>query len=354
MKKIALALLLCFFCACCFGACMEIETVVKDGGGSSGGDAIGVIGDSTDGEVEEKPDGAQNADDISDIIYSAFGYIEFGFYPQTIAEKDAVEQMSATTDSTGYYVSAYDNEHYARVAPADVYALFETGYEFTDETEIQARGTYYFKVEPIKWRVFAQLDLTGNMKNIYLVSDLILDSSAFLSDKNYALDPTTDEYRNLTNGSLANNWAYSELRTYLNDDFYKRAFSSLSDEDKAKIIERDVSEVCDDYDQENSKEKVFVLSYEQAQNLTTLNSVVSDYARCRGTWMSIYPELYGNGRWWLSTAGDRTYRSCYVSDHSSISRAGESAGSTFMGIRPSIMLNVSDAFEILTDEEEQK
>lgn len=354
MKKIAVALLVCFSAVLCFSACTEIKTVVKDGdGGNVGGGALGVIEDNYVDSADENAGGAQNADELTDVVYQAFGYIEFGYYPQTIAEKDAVKQMSVTTDATGYYVSAYDDEHYAKIAPADVYAMFEDDYEFSDETIIKNRETYYFKVEPIKWRVFAQLDLSGNMRNIYLISDVILDSSAFLGEKDYAESPTDGNYYNNENGALANNWAYSELRRWLNNEFYKKAFSSLSEEDKAKLIERNVSEVCDDYDPEDATEKVFVLSYDQAEKLTKLNAVVSDYARCRGTWMSVFPEFYGNGRWWLSTAGDKTYRSCYVSDHNSISRSGESAGSTFMGVRPAIMLSVDDAFEILTEEEEK-
>ena len=74
----------------------------------------------------------------------------------------------------------------------------------------------------------------------------------------------------------------------------------------------------------------------------------------RGTWMSVYPEFYGNGRWWLSTPGDKSYRACYVSDHTSVSASGESLGSTVMGVRPAIMMTVDDAFEILQDEEEEE
>ena len=362
MKKTALILICCIAAMFCFNACSGISgnesgktDGVKQEGNSNGtflpGETAVPGGETLPGQDN---DSAQNADDIPGITFEDFGYIEFGYYPQTLAEKDAVEQMSKTTDKTGYYVSSYDNEHYARIAVADVYSLYEDEYEFSDESIIKDRETYYFKVEPIKWRVFAQLGLTGDFKTIYLVSEVILDSTAFLGETEYLEDPTDGNFYNVENGVLANNWAYSALREWMNGEFYDKAFAELTDEQEAMIIERDVSEVCDVYDENNSKEKVFALSYEQAEKLVMLNAIVSDYARCRGTWMSVYPEFYGNGRWWLSTPGDKSYRACYVSDHTSVSASGESLGSTFMGVRPAIMMTVDDAFEILQDEEEEE
>lgn len=285
------------------------------------------------------------------LTYAFPGYIEFGSYPQTVAEKKAVKEMSQTTDQTGYYYSTYDKEHYAKVTIANVYG---NKYDFINEKTITNRNTYYFKVEPIKWKVFGQLDVTGSsLVRIYMVSDLILDSSSYLADAEYYENPGDMIYYNRNVNARATDWLYSSLRKWLNGDFYRSAFSA---EDKEKLNERVAGTTTDDEGNEVTEtDKVFAMSYDQANALDSKFALVSDYARCRGTWMSIYPDYYGYGRWWTLSEGNASNRVCYggTDTKTPLSSVGESLGATYMGVRPVISMDVEDITSLLVVEEEE-
>ena len=300
------------------------------------------------GEITENNVGnflPQNADD-SVITYKYFGYVYYGEYPQTVAEKDAVKEMSKTTDKTGYYYSTYDNEHYEKVTSALVYG---NKYEFSDEKVINENETYYFKVEPIKWKVFGQFDLSTGKIQLYLLSDMILHNMAFCSkyEESY-----TDGKWYSAEGIFANNWAYSNVRKWLNETFYNTAFT---DEEKSTLIPREVSDVTTQYDETNPTDNVYCLTYAQAVTLGDYSMAqVSDYARCRNAFIAVNADWYGNGRWWLSNAGAESYQASYVSNYNNIvDSTGESVGSEFMGVRPAITISVEAGFEILQEEEEE-
>ena len=293
------------------------------------------------------------------------GYIEMGYYPQTIAHHRAVAAMSQTTDSTGYYFSTWDNEHYAKIVKAKV---FGKRFKFSEDSLITENETYYFKVEPIKWWVFLSGDSasTDSDKKITLISELILDSSAFCSD--YSQNIATLEYfrDDHPDEVYANNWGYSDLRGWLNNEFMKKAFSVA---EERRLLERNTSSVSSPYDAESATEKIWVPSavemraYQRlysALNLSMRNhyvqmtALVSDYARCRNTFMSIYPDFYGCGRYWTTSAGNTTYRVSYVPcDYHDDGGNGESVGSSFMGVRPVICMYASDVTPILQDVEEE-
>lgn len=89
-----------------------------------------------------------------DQIYTRDGdYVLFGFYPQT-EKKDSVT-ITETVDSRGYYLGS-DGEYYAKKSSG----WFDA---------------YYFKVEPIKWRVLeTQTDDYTGQERILLLSEKIL------------------------------------------------------------------------------------------------------------------------------------------------------------------------------------
>ena len=377
MKKVSvlLSLILTIVCAFCFVACGSLTSGAKTEEKKETTTKTQEQGKKYETIEEAKEDVlspvtfpqaevASNADD--GFLFGYFGYVYYGQYPQTVAEKKALKEMSQTTDSTGYFVSSYDNEHYARIATANVYG---DKYEFSDEKDIVARETYYFKVEPIKWRVFGRIDLASGDRSLYLVSDLILDSSAFIDATKFSMDPGEGVYYTKGETVHPTAWAYSDLRKFMNEDFYNKAFT---ESEKAKIESNEV-EVPEGATVSNT-DKVFALSYLRAKSLSEeyQRAIVSDYARCRGTFMSVYSDTYGNGRWWLSTesesgnARENSYRVTYISNFTPKGEAenilaanalelkGESVAATYMGVRPAMVITVDSAFEILTEEEEDK
>ena len=124
-------------------------------------------------------------------------YIWFGEYPQTIATSVALAQIGTTTDSKGYFTSSYDNERYAKV----VATPYSTGYTFSDTTSVTEGNTYYFKVEPIKWRILSE----GGGNALILCESIIANK----------------EFGN------SNNYAKSEIRAWLNNEFYNSAFNAV-------------------------------------------------------------------------------------------------------------------------------
>ena len=360
MKKIIIAVLVCIVTSCTFSACVNANLASEIKEINEPSYLLPEAGDAIERESEDvrvivnNAEAALNAG-LEDL--TSFKYIcdvEYGMYPQTKADKKAVREMSRNTDATGYYYSTYDGEHYAKVSSAVVYG---NKYEFMDENVINENETYYFKVEPIKWRMIGRVDLTAGNIEVYLLSDLILDSMEFC--ESYVIDDADGEWYNTETGTYANNWAYSKVRKWLNEDFYKAAFTA---EEKERLISRNTSDVCAEYNPDDATENVFTLTYAQAVMLGDSKAQVSDYARTRNTFISIYPEFYGNGRWWLCTPGNKSYRVAYASNYNMVSSivadvvsgSGESVGLECMGVRPAICLTLTKELleQIIVVEEE--
>lgn len=64
--------------------------------------------------------------------------------------------MGTDTDSRGYFLGS-DGAYYAKVAAAP----YEGGYEFSNMSAVTSGNTYYFKVEPIKWRILSESNGTA-------------------------------------------------------------------------------------------------------------------------------------------------------------------------------------------------
>jgi hypothetical protein len=207
-------------------------------------------------------------------------YIYFGEYPQTI--KDDSVTITGTTDSRGYYLGS-DGYYYAMVA-ANHYD-YESGYAFSTGESIINRNVYYFKVEPIRWRILSEEN--GEM---FILCDSIIANHRFDDD--------------------SNNYAESEIRAWLNNTFYNTAFTSLQ---KAIILTTEVDNslsstlstsnpnIC-----ENTNDKIFLLSLAEAYNkaygfstASTRKMNTSDFARATGVSMSIFSDYYGISEWWL-------------------------------------------------------
>ncbi len=381
MKKVLTALICIVVCLSCF-ACGKAGALLS-GKTNDGADEQSVTSsaslslDSQDAQVASPLNA--NGDPYS--LTSYVGYIEYGCYPQTIAHHKAVAEMSQTTDSTGYYYSTWDNEHYAKISKSKVYGK---RFKFSDETLIAENETYYFKVEPIKWWVFFSGDMVGSAGGtVTLISDLILDSREYCSD--YALSLTSNTYciNDVTHNDqavAANNWGYSNLRAWLNDDFLKKAFSA---EEERLLCSRSTSFVTNVYKEDDATEKIWVpsstemIAYKTLFNALTSSlsahyapylAQVSDYARCRDTFISIYPDYYGCGRYWTCTATKpsdikgsddekekiASYRAAFVAcdNYDTSGTKGESVGSSYMGVRPVICMYANDMTALLKDVEE--
>ena len=214
-------------------------------------------------------------------------YILFGEYPQTLKADNVT--ITETTDSRGYYLGS-DGYYYAKITAT----LDRNNHSIGSMTNGMV---YYFKVEPIRWRILTE----GNGK-AFLLCDSIIANPRYDDD--------------------SNNYANSEIRAWLNEEFYKTAFSALQQElilvttvdnsarstnPNDNATERNGGE--NSYACANTSDKVFLLSEQEVTNSaygfsssnyddTARWMHASDYALATGAEISI-SNYYGNGLWWL-------------------------------------------------------
>ncbi len=218
--------------------------------------------------------------------YTLMGnYIFFGEYPQTL-KADAVT-ISATQDYRGYYLGS-DGSYYAKV----VANPWSESYSFSTGDKISSGSTYYFKVEPIRWRM-----LSTDGETALILCDSII------ANKRY--DDSSNDYAN------------SEIRKWLNDTFYKTAFNELQRE----II---LTTIVDN----TNVGKIFPLSYTEVTNSaygfssdystydTARRMKTSDYSRATGVSIDTDNPYYRNSYWWLRSSHDHDsiYARCVYSD----------------------------------------
>ena len=182
-----------------------------------------------------------------------------GEYPQTLATQKELSKMSATPDENGYYTSGKDK--FVKVSSPVLYSAYHNGktdyIPFANDQVPDPSQSYYFKVESIQWRV-----LVDDEENdvVMLVSDKLIDAHVWLSS--FEKSPTRSSwaaYDNTLDGvpaeTPANGWRYSEMRAFLNGEFYNTAFN---EKEKSAILlfanthtidyrENDESTVVNDY-----------------------------------------------------------------------------------------------------------
>lgn len=215
----------------------------------------------------------------------------FGEYPQTIKTETGTP---SNPNQNGYY--KLGNSYYAKVEAKP----YTSGYLFSDEkTVIKAGSVYYFKVEPIKWRVLK------NTNGTYMaVSDLILDAKCYFNSIGNRSDITDYQNNNSTGVISPSNYQFSDIRAYLNTEFYQKAFTETQKNMiLTTIVDNSVTSTGNSshsYKCENTNDKVFALSNSEATNADygfddkTRKAYGSDFAKANGLF------VFNNGSsWWL-------------------------------------------------------
>ena len=301
----------------------------------------------------------------------------FGKYPQTKVTKESLIQElniisgpkpTATykylwTDYNYYYNGVvtsymyYQDIDYDNDGDYDYRGVYFTKYrpDFTTDTEIdesqlekysyqhlngyEINTIYWFKYETIKWNIVDEND--GKKM---LVSSLVLDSQEYYPS-------VLDDEQFYHNGGIgyANNYALSNIRKFINNDFYNTAFT---DSEKEKIETTLVDNSAEstfktenEYICEDTYDKIFLLSYKEFKTYfsglgdnyekwknTYHDSPIeaTDYAKCQGTddycsrWLRspgsggniieyAYQQYHcGGGIYWTDIASFGVYPACWV------------------------------------------
>ncbi len=189
---------------------------------------------------------------ISIEIYVKDGkqYFNLGSYPQThINDSALIEELNklTTVNARGYY--EYNGEEYAKMTP-QINNVFNEELLFSTGKPIENGVTEWFIVEPIVWRI-----LESDNDTYKVISEYILDLSC---------------YSNASSSSNWNNYKNSQIRKFLNDEFYNSAFNN---NEKTLIIDTEVDNSVSTADSlensyvcENTFDKIYLLSYQDVIN----------------------------------------------------------------------------------------
>ena len=227
-------------------------------------------------------------------------YILFGWYPQTIKSSDVT--VGDVADEDGYYLGS-DGERYAKVV-ADPY---DSDYTFSDGSAVTGGNTYYFKVEPIRWRILSESDGSA-----FILADGIIANHYY----HHTTSSTTIDGEKV----YANNYKHSDIRAWLNGEFLDTAFvevaQSLIETTEVDNSAYSTGYSSNEYACENTFDKVFLLSYREVVNSeygfasdysdydTARRMTVSDYARSTGAHINTSSSYFGCGYWWLRSPDD--------------------------------------------------
>lgn len=280
-------------------------------------------------------DGTGSADNLSNVGTKG-ATVQFGAYPQSRVTDEAIidglDSQSLSWKSYNYYsgtgswtdgnVKPSDYMKYAdivfngnkyRAVTFSKYRPDCTVYTSSasntcqDEYGYYTGNVYYFKYEPLKWRV---LDASTGL----VVCDSIIDSQAY---NNYILRSNYDYeyYGDSEKNHYANDWENSSLRKWLNEDFYNTAFSKLQ-QDRIQKLTRENKSTCESkHDSNPTSDKITLLSYWDMLNTsygfsssdrtkdTARQRKGTDYAKCQGLAVITDSNYDGISWWWLRSPG---------------------------------------------------
>ncbi len=201
-----------------------------------------------------------------------------------------IDITNASDEYRGVYFTSY--------RPYYTTETSSTSYSHQDDYGYNTRSVYWFKYEPITWRV---LDVQSS--SAFLIADLVLDSQDYhYSSSNRTIGGST---------VYASNYKESHIRSWLNDTFYNTAFTAA---EKARIqtttVDNSGASTGYSYNHfacANTSDKVFLLSYAEATNASYGLSTdasrqlqPSAYAQSQGVHTDT---SYGDSYWWLRSPG---------------------------------------------------
>lgn len=290
--------------------------------------------------------------------------IEFGSYPQSeVTDADEVAKLEA--DSENYlwvsykYYSGTGNSTDGKMEPGDfmLYKDFYSGgemfravtfseyrpgtggglkgdsYSNQRENGYHPNKVYYFKYEPLTWRV---LDPDEG----YIMCDNIIDSQSY---QNFVIRKDDKLYNSKDFTNYVSDWETCSLRQWLNKTFYNTAFSR---EEKMLIGTTFLENNSPDgtWFGTDTGDKIFILSFDDVINSAYgFDSSKSefdearklkgtDYSKCQGVYIS-----QGYPHWWLRTPGNA--EAVYLVSSYGWAALGQGVYGTGVGVVPALKLN---------------
>lgn len=215
-----------------------------------------------------------------------------------------------------------------------------------------------FEYEPIKWRILS----VDKDNNALLLADKGLDCKPYNEN---GVEKVNEDGESYTDYSCT--WETSTLRSWLNDDFYKEAFTEAEQvEIKQVTVKNDDNPSYGTEGGNDTTDKVYLLSIEEASNSAygfdstfdmyskTRKCMITNYAYINGAYQSDSTGHAGNGSWWLRSAGEYYGQAASVGAGGYGSYEGQYVEERDYTIRPALQINLSsslvtDAGEVASD-----
>lgn len=290
--------------------------------------------------------------------------IEFGSYPQSeVTDADEVAKLEA--DSENYlwvsykYYSGTGNSTDGEMEPGD-FMLYKDFYSdgemfravtFSEyrpgtggglkgdvfsnqkDNDYHPNNVYYFKYEPLTWRV---LDPDEG----YIMCDNIIDSQSY---QNFVIRKDDKLYNSKDCTNYVSDWETCSLRQWLNKTFYNTAFSR---EEKILIGTTFLENNSPDgtWFGTDTGDKIFILSFDDVINSAygfdpsksefdeARKLKGTDYSKCQGVYIS-----QGYPHWWLRTPGNA--EAVYLVSSYGWAALGLGVYGTGVGVVPALKLN---------------
>ncbi len=266
--------------------------------------------------------------------------ITYGLYPQkNVNDSTLVSALNALTtpESNGWYL--YNDDYYTKVSAKPN----SSSYKFDNGTTIVSGTTYWFKCEPITWNI-----LSNNDGEYYILSSVLLDAHWYYNSisTNRTIDGKT---------IYPNNYEYSDIRTWLNNDFYNSAFALDNSYIQTTTVDNSASTTnwsTNYYACNNTQDKVFLPSYQDYINSSygfststgstnTRYCKTTDWARARGAYYnSISSYRYNDYYWTRSPYSSVSTYACYVRDDGDLDEYYY-VNYTSYGVRPGLSIKIA-------------
>lgn len=256
---------------------------------------------------------------IHPIVDRKHETISYGLYPQShVSDKALISSLNAlpvNPEANGYYL--YDGFYYAK----KVASPYESSYTYSDGDKIVKNITDWFKCEPIEWKI-----LSFENGKYSLLSSLLLDALCYDSSSYY--------YRT------------SDIYSFLMYEFYNSSFSLNSSYIQTTFVDNSEKttslEMMGQYKNENTNDKVYLLSYQEYMNESYFPNDSSrcakttDYAKACGALSSQDGDY---GCYWTRSTKNMINQTIHTIGENGKFYATE-VNSKYWGLRPAITIKI--------------